>query len=281
MAQMAEQGSNNEHARAMYQKALTLEPKNIDALLGMARLEDRLGNLPTAMQIYQRAASLNPMDPRPLNDLALCHARSGQMQPALQLLHQAVRMKPDKQLYRNNIAKVLIELNRLDLAKAHLEAVYVPAVASYNLGTLLHQRDRTAEATVYLLRALELNPQMPEAQKLLATIQRNSDQQPGAQVSQTDMKMTVSPTQPAPLSVAQVPAGKLRVSQSNDDILPTTMFPPGQITSAPLSDPATAPVSYPSTGAAPLIPSAGLSDSGSGAVQANADQLPLVFPAVR
>lgn len=209
-----------------------MEPKNTECLLGLARLEDREGNLQVAMQIYQQLVKENPQDAKPLNDLALCHARNGQLDASLQLLDQAVRMRPDKELYRNNIAKVWIEKNRPDLASKHMMAVYKPAVANYNMAVLLQQRGRSAEAVSYLNLALAENPQFEEAKTLLAGLNVPAPNRV-EQVSQLSNGIQVS-----------MPSTTVRAPASNDDILPTPMYPPSQ----------SAATNYPSTGAQSMIP---------------------------
>ena len=232
MAQMSDQGGNVDHARAMYQKALSLDAKNLDAQLGLARLEDREGNLQVALQVYHQAVKDHPQDASALNDLALCHARCGEMPKSLQLLDQAVRMKPDKQLYRNNIAKVLIELNQTETAVAHLCAVYEPAVANYNMAVLLQERGRTPEAVHYTEAALAAKPQMKEASELLANLTGRA---------------------PAVETIASAPALSTPISIS----APTnTAIQNGHVTQASDYSPVTqaAPQTYPSTGAPPMIP---------------------------
>lgn len=171
MAEMSERGGNVDHARSMYQRALSLEPKNLDALLGLARLEDREGRMDVALRVYQQAVTLYPQNAKALNDLALCYARNGQLPASLQLLDQAVRLQPDKALYRNNIAKVLVKVNRIDEAQSHLSAVHPPAIAHYNMGVLLQQRGRTNEAIRFLTAAMHIDPQLQEARKLLVELQ--------------------------------------------------------------------------------------------------------------
>jgi tetratricopeptide (TPR) repeat protein len=232
MAQMSDQGGNVPHARAMYAKALSMDAKNLDAQLGLARLEDREGNLQAALQVYQQAVNDHPDDARALNDLALCHARCGEMPKSLQLLDQAVRMKPDKQLYRNNIAKVLIELNQTETAVAHLCAVYEPAVANYNMAVLLQERGRTPEAVHYTEAALAAKPQMKEASDLLATLTGRA---------------------PEVETIASGPALSSPISIS----APTnSAIQNGHVTQASDTTPVTeaAPQSYPSTGAPAMIP---------------------------
>ena len=191
MAQLSDRGGNVEHARSMYRQAISLQPNNLEALLGLARLEDRQGRLDEAQKIYQQAVAAHPQNAKALNDLGLCYARSGQLPDSLQLLDQAVRLHPDKVLYRNNIAKLLTEMDRVDEAVVHLSAVHPPAIAQYNMGVLLEQRGRSAEAIHFLTAASHIDPQLQAASEMLAKLQGNSP-----------------------------------VSTANDNILPTPMMPP-------------------------------------------------------
>jgi tetratricopeptide (TPR) repeat protein len=127
--------------------------------------------LDEARKIYHRAAAAHPQNAKVLNDLALCYARSGQLLASLQLMERAVQLQPDKALYRNNIAKLLTEMDRVDEAIAHLSAVHPPAIAQYNMGVLLEQRGRTAEAIHFLTAASHINPQLQSASKMLTNLQ--------------------------------------------------------------------------------------------------------------
>ena len=49
-----------------------------------------------------------------------------------------MRATPNSQLYRNNLAALLVESNRPDDAVTILSEAYGPAVAHYNVGYLLH-----------------------------------------------------------------------------------------------------------------------------------------------
>jgi tetratricopeptide (TPR) repeat protein len=247
MAQMSDQGGNTPHARSLYQQALSIDPKNLDALLGLARLEDREGNLQVALQHYQQAVNNHPQDPRAYNDLGLCHARSGQMQSSLQCLDQAVRLRPDKALYRNNIAKVLIEQNRFDAALAHLAAVSEPAVANYNMAALLQERGRSEEAVPFLHQALAAKPQFPEASTLLASITgvAPAPQMAMAAVPQVqNMPTTAAPYGTAQIQVSAPMAGTapMATQVSASEEIRQSSYAPSEA------------IKYPSTGAPAMIP---------------------------
>ena len=58
----------------------------------------------------------------------------------------AAAAQPPYPLYRNNLAAVLVDLQRYDEALRHLAAVHAASVAHYNLGFLLAERHQTARA---------------------------------------------------------------------------------------------------------------------------------------
>ncbi len=170
VAQLAERQGNIEQARHQFKQALAMWPDNVDVLRAAARMEDRAGHLDWAEYLYQRAATANPHHAGTLNDLGLCLARQGKLEQSVQTIEQAIHLQPDKALYRNNVATVLVELRQDQKALAHLTAVHAPGEASYNMGQLLLRRGRTDEAEEYLVAALQQDPELQEAQAALAAL---------------------------------------------------------------------------------------------------------------
>lgn len=170
MAKLSDRSGNVDHARSMYYRSLSMDQHNSEALLGLARLEDREGRLDEAVRVYQQAFAAHPQNVAVINDLALCHARKGELEYSLQLLDRATRIAPTKSLYRNNIAKVLTEMNRLDEAALQLATVYPPAVVNYNMAILLNERGRKEEAIKYLTAATQMDPQLEQASVLLSQL---------------------------------------------------------------------------------------------------------------
>lgn len=175
MGGMCERAGDIAQARHIYGQALRLAPQHTGAMLGMARLEDRQGQLDDALGWYQQAAYANPQDAIVANDYGLCLARAGRFQEALSPLGQAVRLDPAKQLYRNNIAKVLVALDRPAEAAQHLSAVLDPATVNYNMAVLLLEQNRIDEAARCLDLAVSMNPEMTEASDLLAQMTAEPD----------------------------------------------------------------------------------------------------------
>jgi Flp pilus assembly protein TadD len=123
-----------------------------------------------AESLYQQAVNANPQNAAALNELGLCLAREGKLEPSVQVLEQAIHLQPDKSLYRNNVATVLVEMRQDQRALGHLAAVLNPAEANYNLGQLLVSRGRPGDATTYFQTALQLNPGMQQATDALAKL---------------------------------------------------------------------------------------------------------------
>jgi Tfp pilus assembly protein PilF len=169
-AQMCEKQGDLPQARQNLQRALSMWPGNADVLRAAARMEDRQSNLPLAENLYQQAVTSNPQNAAALNDLGLCLAREGKLEPSVQVLEQATHLQPDKVAFRNNVATVLVEMRQDQRALGHLAAVLSPAEANFNLGQLLVQRGRPADATMYFQTALQLNPGMQQATDALAKL---------------------------------------------------------------------------------------------------------------
>lgn len=203
MAELSCHGGNVDQGRQLYQRALSMDPKNLEGLLGAARMEDREGRMEVAVMLYERAASAYPNNPTVLNDLALCLARQGQLPAAERALARAVQLEPSKPLYRNNMAKVQIELNHLDEACHSLAAVYPAPVVNYNMGVLLHQRGRTTEAERFLTAAVSIDPRMQPAQALLAQIRAPGPVYQTARATPSPATQTPNSAGGAPNPVAQ------------------------------------------------------------------------------
>jgi Tfp pilus assembly protein PilF len=171
MAQISERQGDIAQARHHYQTALKEWPGHVDVLRAAARMEDRLGGLRLAENLYGQAVAANPKHGGALNDLGLCLARQGKLEPSIQMLDRAIQAQPEKALYRNNAATVLVEMRQDQQALAHLMAVHGPAQANYNMGQLLVQRGRATDAAGYFIAALQIDPTMQAAQVALANLQ--------------------------------------------------------------------------------------------------------------
>jgi Tfp pilus assembly protein PilF len=213
MARLAERSGKVGDAERHYQRALRLEPRHAGALVGYARFKDRQGKLDEAAQIYQQAAQASPKDASILNDLGLCFARRGLLGQSRAALEGAIRLEPNKELYRNNIAMVLVEMGDVDAALAHLRAVQSEAVAYYRVGYILEKRGDSEAAAGFFAKALQKNPSFAAAQLWLEEIRRRpAAGSPSAPQVAKDPRSgpgpTTAPGQPALRRQAVSPGGR-------------------------------------------------------------------------
>ncbi len=173
-AQWSENQGTIEQAEQQFERALALDPRNVNTLIAFARFHDRQGNADEALRRYQQARSLAPTNTTVLNDLGLFHARRGDLAASLDALQQAVRLDPRNVRYRNNLAAALIESKRVSEAVDVLRTVHPEATALFNVACLLSMKNETQQAASLLEQSLRIDPSLVAASQMLQGI-RNRD----------------------------------------------------------------------------------------------------------
>ncbi|MEN6448956.1 MAG: tetratricopeptide repeat protein, partial [Thermoguttaceae bacterium] len=163
-------------AEEHFKLALTLDPRNLAALLGYAQLQDQVGRPREALQLYQQAANLHPLQASVHNNMGLFCAKHGQPDEAIAALNRAIRLDPKNPRYRNNIAMVLVDQNRLREAFSQLRDVYKDAVAYYNLAYMLNKKGDTQGALQHFVLALRADPTMAPAERWIEYLHRTTAQ---------------------------------------------------------------------------------------------------------
>jgi tetratricopeptide (TPR) repeat protein len=153
-------------ASKQYDLALQQSPGNTRILVSQARMLDRHEQFELAERKYREALRWEADNPAILNDLGLCQARAGRLSESLESLDHAIRLGPHEARYRNNIAKVLVEVGRHEDALQHLQAVHPPAIAHHNLGYFLQGKQETDLATRHFAQALELDPTLAKQDRI-------------------------------------------------------------------------------------------------------------------
>ncbi len=195
-------------AQAEYEKAIKAEPKNLTALVSLARLQDRQGNPDQAVATYQKALKAHPDNALVHNDLGLCYARKRDLASAVAMLHKAVEKEPSKPNYRNNLATVLVEAGRADDALKHLQAVHAPAAAHFNLAYLLNHRGQTDLARRHLMQAVQLDPAFAQAHEMLAQLDGAAAQGSPAGPQISVSAPAAAQPQPSPQALGAAPQGQ-------------------------------------------------------------------------
>ncbi len=201
-------------AASQYERALAVNGDDLTSLIGYGHLLDRQHKFTEATLYYERATKAHPDSAAAWNDLGLCYSRRAAADRAMidrsiAALGRAVELKPEKKLYRNNIAAVLVETGRDGEAATHLLAVHDPATAHYNLGYLANQQGRVDAARQYFVEALRLNPQMNAARGFLEQIDRQGNAIAERQPPQYTPRVLHVPTRSEPSSLTPTSGANL------------------------------------------------------------------------
>ena len=171
MGRLKEQEGKTAEAEGYFKKALSMDPKNLNAHLAYALFFENQKRYQEAVDTYQKTIKLYPNDASVYNNLGLCHERKNKHEDAVNALGRAVQLDPRNALYRNNLAAVYIEQGRTSEAYNILREVHGDAAAYYNVGYLLQKKGQTDAAIHHFAQALRIDPTMAPAQRWLSYLQ--------------------------------------------------------------------------------------------------------------
>lgn len=137
----------------------------------LAVLHDRQGHLELARKEYDLAVNASPNNPDLQNDYGYFLYLQHDYTHAKKTLEQALALKPGHARAHTNLAMTLVALGESAAALVHFEKVVSPAEAQYNLGVLLAQQGRLAEARRALDAAKQLNPGFKRPEELVAQLE--------------------------------------------------------------------------------------------------------------
>lgn len=153
----------NDLALDEFQKALQVNPRNADAIMGMAGVYEHMGRIGDAEANFKRAAALRPDYWDGYNSLGWFYYRQGRTADAVTQFRRVVELTPDNAAGYSNLAAALIDLGdpkSLPEAEAALtKSIQLsPSYPAYaNLGNLYFSEKRYAEAAQMTHKALDLN----------------------------------------------------------------------------------------------------------------------------
>src|SRR5262249_1232566 len=101
---------------AYWERALTLDPRNMELLMPAAETYDMLRQFPAALRLYDRALDITPNDPDVIAIKASVYQAQGDLQGAGRLL-SGINEKT------SNDSSVVFKINQLRLERRHAEAI--------------------------------------------------------------------------------------------------------------------------------------------------------------
>jgi tetratricopeptide (TPR) repeat protein len=152
--------AQKELALQEFQRALQLEPRNADALLGMAGVYESVGRTKDAEGVYQEAAALRPDYWGGYQDVARFYFRTRQYDKAVEEFGRVVELTPDNAQAHSGLGAAFLGLARFDQAAAELKQsikLQPTYFALSNLAVVYYQQKHWSEAAATLEAALKLN----------------------------------------------------------------------------------------------------------------------------
>ena len=204
-----EQQGNQVEARNSYNKVLEKSSKNVDALLGLARLDMQLNRMTDAEARLQKAQKAAPKNPQVVAAFGQYHAVQKDWPHALEQLRAARTLSPYEPTYAFQLAVVEARSGDLVAALTSFTAAVGPAEAHYNLAVILQEQGQLTEAEKHLQQALAFKADLPHVQKLLTAMrqQRQEDKSNLAKTSSANEVSGENPSAIQPASFLQ-PAGR-------------------------------------------------------------------------
>ncbi len=146
-----------------FQKALAINPRDPDAIMGVAAAYEQVGRAQDAEERYKTAIALKPDYWDGYNSLANFYDRQGRYSDAVAQYQRVIQLTPDNATAYSNLGAEYQSIgNQASLEKAESsfkQSLQIsPTYAAYaNLGNLYMDERRYAEAADATQRALQLN----------------------------------------------------------------------------------------------------------------------------
>lgn len=177
-ARWMEDVGNLVEARRHYGEIVESKPKNVEAALGLARIDQLSGRSHEAEQGFLKAQRLAPDTPETLHALGKFYSAEGRWPEAVDQLNKAMLSAPAERSYRYDLAVALVHTGDIDAALPHFFRTVGDAEAHYNVGLILKDEGRLNEAQEHLLLAVTKRPDLHQAQYWLDEVRRLRDASP-------------------------------------------------------------------------------------------------------
>lgn len=167
---------NHERALAYFRAAQAVDPELASAAEGIARSQRMLGNLPAAEAAYEQSVRIDADYAIGHFNLGVIRSRTGRPEEGIEAFQEALRIQGDRVETLLALAEAQILARRPEealgvLARATALAPDEPGPQVLR-GKLLGQLERYSEAQAAFERALELDPELEEAQRGLRLVRK-------------------------------------------------------------------------------------------------------------
>jgi tetratricopeptide (TPR) repeat protein len=165
-----EQVGQSAEARKSYEAALRDDPRSVDAILGLARLDQLADHPKDAETGFQKALHLKPGDPKVLASLGQFYVSQKRWPDAFQSLNAAIAAAPGEAFYKHELAVAKTASGDLNAGLALFSQLVGPDKAHYNVAYILRREGKTEDAIQQCQITLKMNPNFEPAKAMLAQI---------------------------------------------------------------------------------------------------------------
>jgi tetratricopeptide (TPR) repeat protein len=162
-------------ARSSYELVLGVDPDSVSAIIGLARLDQLAERHTEAEQGFLKALKMKPNDPHVLDSIGQFYASQERWDEAINALRKAMLAAPNETKSRYDLAVALARSGRIDEARPHFAKTIGDAESHYNIGYILYEQGRLADAQKELYQAVLKKPELEEAQAMLDDVRRERD----------------------------------------------------------------------------------------------------------
>ena len=161
-------------SRSLFTHAIRVNPRSFAAYGSLASLAIDQGDIPSAVALSSHAIAINPNWAGSYLTAAEAARRDNRPADAINLLQKSLSLSPDRPEARANLAGLLAETGRLDLALPHAEAAVRLDLRNVqyrmNLAMLYLRANRVSDAETQLQAVLVLEPTHAAARSILQQI---------------------------------------------------------------------------------------------------------------
>ncbi|HVJ67643.1 MAG TPA: tetratricopeptide repeat protein [Caulifigura sp.] len=168
---MVETGRLKE-AKEKYQMVLRKNPKDVEAIIGMAKIDELTGRPSEAEAGYLKAVQISPDAAVPQCALGEYFASQKRWPEAIDCYNRAVLADPIDRKSRFELAKALVHHGDVEGALPHFIRTVGDAEAHFNTAVILREEGRVKEAEDQLRIAVAKKPELTQAKLLLAEMSR-------------------------------------------------------------------------------------------------------------
>ena len=171
-AKLMEEVGQVVEARTHYSSVTSDEPDNLEAVLGLARLELVTGNYVEAEKGFLKALKLDPHSDSAQFGLGQFYASQTQWDKAVDPFTKAMLSDPNNSQYRYHLAVALTYSGDIDSALPHFIRTVGDAEAHYNVGLILKDQGQLDLAERHFLMAVTKKPSLTPAQDRLDQLRK-------------------------------------------------------------------------------------------------------------